>query len=368
MSEQGIRRFIRPDLRELAGYTPIEPVEVLAERLGIPPERIIKLDGNENLYGPTPRARKALAEYNGYHIYPDPSQHRLRQALAEYAGVPLEYIVAGAGSDELIDLVFRALLSPGDKVLSAVPTFGMYSFSAEVNGAEFVGIPRREDFSLDMEAITAAIDYRTKLIVLPNPNNPSGNLLSRMELEALLYTGLPIVIDEAYIEFAEAESLTPLVPERENLIVLRTFSKWAGLAGLRIGFGVLPLPLVDLLMTIKPPYTPNVAAEVAALASLEDRETAGERIAAIVAERERLFAALQEVPFLDPLPSRANFLLCRVLNGDAKLLRQRLAERGIFVRYFDTSRLAGYIRISVGRPEHTDALVAALAEIGAVHA
>lgn len=363
----GIQHFIRPDLQTTDGYQAIEPVETLAERLGVPPERIIKLDGNENLYGPTPRTLQAIAAYQDYHIYPDPAQRRLREALGRYAGVPADYIVAGAGSDELIDLIFRALLRPGDKVLSAVPTFGMYSFSARVNAAQFIGVPRKEDFSLDLEAMKAAIDERTKLIILPSPNNPSGNLISPAELQALLALELPLVIDEAYIEFAGVDSIAPLVPAHEHLIVLRTFSKWAGLAGLRLGFGILPLPLVDVLMTIKPPYTPNVAAEIAALAALADWETAAQRIAAIVAERERLFAALAAVPFLTPLPSRGNFILCRVLEGEARLLRERLAERGIFIRYFDTPQLRDYIRISVGKPEHTDALVTALHEIGAVH-
>lgn len=363
----GIMPFVRADLRQMPGYAAIEPVETLAERLGVPPHRIIKLDGNENLYGPTPSVLQALAAYNAYHIYPDPTQRRLRRAFGEYVGVAPDYIVAGAGSDELIDLVFRALLRPGDIVLSATPTFGMYRFSAEVNGAHFLGVPRREDFSLDLRALEAAIDARTKIIAVPSPNNPTGNLLGRSELDALLATGLPVVIDEAYIEFAAAESVARLVPERENLIVLRTFSKWAGLAGLRIGFGVVPAPLAALLLTIKPPYTPNVAAEVAALASLADRATAAERIAAIVAERERLFSLLTGIPFLQPFPSQANFLLCRVLHGDARRLQEKLAKRGIFIRCFDSPELTNYIRISIGLPEHTEALVTALQEIGAVY-
>src|SRR5581483_6832099 len=139
----------------------------------------------------------------------------------------------GAGSDELIDLLVRALAGPGDEILTAEPTFGMYSFTAGVNNVGFVAVARNDDFSLDMEAIRDAITARTKLIVLPSPNNPTGNLVSVSELETLLALDLPVVMDEAYIEFSDAPSTIGLVPERENLIVLRTFSKWAGLAGLR---------------------------------------------------------------------------------------------------------------------------------------
>jgi histidinol-phosphate aminotransferase len=162
--------------------------------------------------------------------------------------------------------------------------------------------------------------------------------------------------------------MVSLVPEFENLIVLRTFSKWAGLAGLRVGFGVMSQALVELLMTIKPPYTPNVAAEVAAIESLADWETAITRIDAIKLERSRLFDALKKLPFLEPIESEANFILCRVLDGDARLITQRLAERGIFIRYFDNKLMRDYIRISVGLPQHTDLLLEALLEIGAVNA
>jgi histidinol-phosphate aminotransferase len=153
------------------------------------------------------------------------------------------------------------------------------------------------------------------------------------------------------------------VPEHANLIVLRTFSKWAGLAGMRAGYGVMPPDLARVLMAIKPPYNINVAAEVAVLASLEDRGTLLEHIALIVAERERLLAGLSAVPYLSPWPSQANFILCRVTRGSARALRDRLRERGIFLRYFGRPGLDDCIRVSVGRPEHTDALLAALAEV-----
>ena len=358
-----IARFVRPELLRMAGYEPVEPVEVVAARLGVPAERIVKLDGNENLYGPSPGVLTALAGHSGYNIYPDPDQRRLREALAGYVGVPPEYIVAGAGSDELIDLLGRALLSPGDRVIDLVPTFGMYAFTTAVCGGEYTPVRRRSDFSVDVAAVAAAVDERTKVIFTASPNNPSGNLLGREELDRLLALGVPVVLDEAYVEFSGGSAVRN-VPERGSLIVLRTFRKWASLAGLRAGYGVMPRPLAELLMVIKPPYNVNVAAEAAILASLGERELLMERVRAIRAERERLTALLARVAFLRPWPSVANFVLCDVRRGDARTLRDGLRRRGIFIRYFDKPGLRDRVRISVGRPEHTDMLLAALREMG----
>lgn len=357
-----IRGLLRPELREHGQYEPIEPVEVLAGRLGVAAERIVKLDGNENLYGPSPRVRAALAAYAGYHIYPDPDQRAVRAALAGYTGVPEEHIVAGAGSDELIDLIARALLSPGDGVIDLTPTFGMYSFTTSVCGGRTVAVLRRADFSVDVDAVARAVNQRTKIVFAASPNNPSGNRLSREELDALLALPLLVVLDEAYVEFSGG-SYARMVPERENLVVLRTFSKWAGLAGVRAGYGLMPPDLARVLMAIKPPYNVSVPAEVAILASLEDREALLINVRRIVDERERLRGLLADVPYLKPWPSEANYILCRVTRGSARGLRDQLRERGIFLRYFDRPGLEDCIRISVGRPEHTDALLVALSEV-----
>ena len=347
----------------MGGYEPVEPVAACAERFGIPPERIAKLDGNENLYGPCQAAVEAVAR-TPFEIYPDPDQRRLRAALAEYTGLPPERIVAGAGSDELIDLVARAVLAPGDAIIDCPPSFGMYRFTAEVCGASVRSIPRQADFTLDSGALARQIDERTKLLFLTSPNNPSGNLLSPEELEHCLALGPWVVVDEAYIEFAGlVNSYARLVVQHENLIVLRTFSKWAGLAGLRLGYALLPSAFADILRRIKQPYTPNVAAEAAGIASLEHRGELMERVAAVVAERERLLGALARFDYLSPIPSRANFILCRVLRGSASALRDRLRERGVFLRYFDRDPLRGCIRISVARPHETALLLEALAAI-----
>ncbi len=356
---------IRPDVARMDAYTPILPFDVLSEQLGIPPDALVKLDANENPYGAPPAVRAALADLPYAHIYPDPESRHLRRALADFHGVPLENILAGAGADELIDLILRLFLRPGDRVLNCPPTFGMYAFDTAVNGGVVVNVPRRADFSLDLEAIEeVARRERPRLLFLASPNNPDGNLLPGDVLERLLALPLYVVLDEAYIEFAPpGSSRIRLAMQRENLIVLRTFSKWAGLAGLRVGYGVFPAALMPHLWKIKQPYNVSTAAGAAALAALRHAEVltvTGERI---VAERSRLFAALQAIPWLEPYPSQANFVLCRVRGRDAAQVKVRLAQQGILIRYFNKPGLRDHIRISVGRPEHTDVLLKALRAI-----
>jgi histidinol-phosphate aminotransferase len=362
ISPEDIEGLLRPELKAMKAYTPIEPTDVLSQRVKIPQEKVIKLDGNENPYGCSARVKQALANYAFYHLYPDPEQRELRKALEEYTGISSEYIIAGSGSDELIDLILRLFVEPGDKVINCPPTFGMYSFSTDVSGGKVVSIARKQDFSIDVAAIKEAIDKRTKVIFVASPNNPSGNVTSEQVILELLHSAAVVVVDEAYFEFSGI-TVAPLVPKYSNLIVLRTFSKWAGLAGLRVGYGIFPINMVKYLMKIKQPYNVNAAAQVAALESLKDMNYLRGTIKAIVDEREQLLTRLGQLDWLKVYPSQANFILCSVLNGKAKAIHKGLQKKGIFVRYFDTPQLKDCLRISVGKPEHTDALIATLKEI-----
>ncbi|HET9905325.1 MAG TPA: aminotransferase class I/II-fold pyridoxal phosphate-dependent enzyme, partial [Anaerolineales bacterium] len=197
---------IRAHLNSLPPYTPIEPFEVLSTRLGRLPEQIIKLDANENPYGPLPEVRVALGKLDFPHIYPDPESRALRKSLAEFTGIPTEYLLAGAGADELIDLLMRVILEPGDSVLSCPPTFGMYSFDAELNAARVIEVPRRADFSLDMASIRKAIEtHQPRILFLATPNNPDGSMPDAKLIDELLELPLLVVLDEAYIEFADSQ-------------------------------------------------------------------------------------------------------------------------------------------------------------------
>ncbi len=387
-----INELIRPGLAAMKGYAAIEPVEILEQRTG---RRIIKLDGNENPYGCSPKVYQALSDYSYYHIYPDPEQRILRRALEEYTGLSFEYIVCGNGSDELIDLILRLFLQSGDEVINCPPTFGMYPVSTDVCDGKVVDVSRDENFAVDIPGIKRALNEKTKVIFIASPNNPTGNGIIEEEVIELVGTGRIVVVDEAYFEFSNM-TMAKLVLEHPNLVVLRTFSKWAGLAGLRIGYGIFSTEIAAYLMKIKPPYNINVAAQAAVLASLADIDYLRSNVAKITAERERLLTKLGELEWLKPYPSQANFILCSLHcssgsfssrqpepsapyhseasprchseersdeESPAKQTWRQLRKKGIFVRYYDSPGLENCLRISVGKPGDTDALINALKEI-----
>lgn len=356
-------KFIRPHLLHTKPYAYVSPLEALSEDIGVAAEEVIKLDGNENPYGCSPRVREALFNYPYYHIYPDSEQRQLRKALEGYVGVSSDRLLAGSGSDELIDWIVRLFVEPGDKVINCAPTFGMYPFSTETGGGKIIEVPRDENFAVDVPVVKKAIMKEgAKLIFIASPNNPTGNATPERDILDLLETGIMVVLDEAYYEFS-GETLVPLAGNHDNLIILRTFSKWAGLAGLRVGYGIFPQKIARHLMRVKPPYNVNIAAQIAALESLKDLDYLQPTIRAIIAERERLFTRLAEIKWLKPYPSKANFILCHVSGRPARGVHQELRKKGISVRYFDTPHLGDCLRISVGKPEHTDALIAALMQI-----
>jgi len=228
---------------------------------------------------------------------------------------------------------------------------------------KFFEVIRDKNFCVDVNDVKKAITEKTKLILLATPNNPTGTIMPREDILEVLDTGIPVVVDEAYYEFT-GETVAPLVGQYRNLMVLRTFSKWAGLAGLRIGYGLFPTKIADCLLRIKEPYSVNVAAQVAVRESLKDVDYLMNNVKTIIAERERLFSRLKGIEWLKPYPSQANFILCSVMRSGARELRQKLEDRGILVRYFNQPLLKDSVRISIGRPEENDILIETLNEIG----
>jgi histidinol-phosphate aminotransferase len=360
---EDIEKLVRIDMTRFGAYSPCQSPDVIAKKLGIPEKDIIKLDANENPYGCSPKVRQALADYPYLNIYPDAAQTALREELAGYVKLGSEYIVAGNGSDELIDLLLRMFVSPGDEVITTVPTFDMYRFCTQVCCGKVVEVVRSRDFEVDVPAIKAALTARTRLIFITNPNNPTGTLVPREDILELTKIGLPLVIDEAYYEFC-GQTAVDLVPRCRNLMVLRTFSKWAGLAGLRVGYGVFTPKIAEILLKIKPPYNVNMAAIVAARESLKDYRYLLGTVEKMKDDRHRLFTKLKQVDFLKPVPSQANFILCEVIKGKADFLKDELEKQGILVRYYKTPLLKNYIRISVGKPEQTDKIMQALQILG----
>lgn len=354
---------MRPDLLELEEYVPIEPLEKLSERLGIPVEKIIKLDANENPYGCDPAALEALATNRVYHIYPDPTCLFLREALENFTGYAKERILVGSGSDELLELLIRLFVTPGDNIIDLAPTFGMYSFLGKLYQAEVRSVLRNpQTYTVDLDATLQAVNDRTKIIFVCTPNNPTGNPTSEATLRALLGTGKLVVVDEAYHDFA-GTSYANLTHEYDNVVVLRTFSKLSGLAGLRVGYGIFPPQIIKHLWKIKQPYNVTVAGQAAATASLKDPAWLHEKVGLIVAERARLFELLQSLDGIEPLPSTSNFIFCRVHRGQARLIKETLETRGVFIRYFNKPLLQNAFRITVGTPEQTDILMTNLSEV-----
>jgi histidinol-phosphate aminotransferase len=351
-------------VQNLPAYVPGESVESLAARLGRSPESIIKLDANENNYGAPPAVHKALANLDYSHRYPDAEQRDLRAALSSYTGVSADFLLAGNGSDELLSLMSQVLLEPGDSILVCPPTFSMYAFYAHLKNCNVIEVPRRADFSLDVDGIISTAQANSpKIIFIDAPGNPTGIGLSPAWFEKLLALPALIVIDEAYIEFSDVSSHMINVPKHDNLVVLRTFSKWAGLAGFRIGYGAFPKWLGDALWQAKSPYNVTVPAMTAAIAALSELDTLKANISRIITEREHLAVELNKFSGLTVFPSETNFLLVRVepeFGKSAAEVCDVLKEQGILIRLFEKMNS---LRITIGKPEEIDAVLEALKKV-----
>ncbi len=357
--------IFRSDVDELTPYKPVAPFDVLAEQLGIPVEKIVKLDANENPYGASPRVKAVLAQFPFPHIYPDPAARHLRDALSAYLSVPAEHIIIGSGGDEVIDMLLRLVINPGDAIINTPPTFGMYPINARLNRAEVIDVPRRADFSLDVPAIEQAVanNPRAKVLFLTSPNNPNGGITPMETLERLLRLPILIMWDEAYAEFC-GQNTAPLVLKHPNLIVLRTFSKWAGLAGLRLGYGIFPAPIAEMMWRVKSPYNANVLAQEAALASLQDLDYLMDTVQKIIAARDQFLQDVTAIEWLHPYPSHSNFVLAKVGGGrTAEGVQNALKQQGILVRNYTPSGLRGHLRIGIGKPEDMKRLLDTLAKL-----
>jgi histidinol-phosphate aminotransferase len=314
----------------------------------------IFLDANENAFG-SPLSVS-------YNRYPDPLQWKLKQRIAEIKGVPVPHIFIGNGSDEVIDIVFRAFCNPGlDNVIVCPPTYGMYEVSAHINDVQIHTVPLTPQFQLNLDGMEDAVDEHTKLIFICSPNNPTGNAINRADIELLLnnFKGI-VVIDEAYINYSRHKSFIQELTEYPNLVVMQTLSKAWGLAALRVGMAFSSIPIIDVMNKIKPPYNVNEASQQLALEALGNVTQVNEWIRETVQERERLAVAFGELPVVTRVyPSDANFLL--VKTTDPKAIYTYLADKGIVVRNRSKVELcAGCLRITIGTPEENRQLTEAM--------
>lgn len=339
---------IRSDIGDFSEYVPVQSAEALAYAQKVTIDRIDKLDAGENVWGPSPYVKRALSRFKGYQFYPDPSYISLREKLAEYVGVEKERIFVSNGGDELIDLLLRLVLNVGDKVIDIPLTFSSYKITAALNRGVVVNVPRREDFSVDVDAVLKNIDEMVKMVFICNPNNPTGTVTSRSEIERILKKGTFVCVDEAYIEFG-GQSCVPLLRKYDNLIILRSFSKWAGIAGLRLGYGLASETIVRQLMKIKQPYNVNIAAVIAGIASLEDESYREQMIKRIKDERDRMYKAIVEMKSYLVTKSNGNFLFIQAPQVMIDKIQKELINAGIAVRALSVNGETA-LRITIGKP------------------
>lgn len=356
---------LAPDwIRTLAPYPPGKPIEELEREYGISDS--IKLASNENPLGPSPRALTAIKEaLNQLHRYPDGSCYYLKRALARKLGVSPDAIVFGNGSNELIELAVRTFLRPGDEAIMADQAFVIYRLVVQAQGGRARVVPLRH-YTHHLEAIADAITPATRMVFLANPNNPTGTIFFRDEWEEFLARvpeDVIIVMDEAYFEYVDdpryPDSLSSHTPTRA-LLTLRTFSKIYGLAGLRIGYGIAPPVLVDLMDRVRAPFNVNSLAQAAAVAALEDEEHV-KRTREVNRQGMEFLRREFERLGLEYVPSWANFILVRVGNGAR--VYEALLRRGVIVRPMGVYGFPEHLRISIGTPEENERCIAALKQV-----
>ncbi|MEB2313724.1 MAG: histidinol-phosphate transaminase [Sorangiineae bacterium] len=356
--------LVTPGIESLRPYEAGKPIEELARELGV--TDAVKLASNENPLGPSPRAveaaRAALTEANRY---PDAATYRLREKLAAHHRVGMNEVLPGNGSNELIELVIRTFTTTADHLVFAEPSFVVYRLAAVAHGTPFTAVPLRNE-THDLDAMAEAVTERTKLLIVANPNNPTGTYVGRASLERL-FRRLPseviVVMDEAYLEYADAADYVGGLELRalhERLISLRTFSKIYGLAGLRVGYAVGSAELLGYMNRVRAPFNVNSIGQVAAMAALEDVEHVTRSREVNARERARLFEALGRFAGVRVVPSQTNFLFVDFAR-DAREIYDALLRLGVIIR--PLGPLVTSARITVGRPDENDRLLAALAQV-----
>lgn len=343
-----IESLIRPNIARLKPY-------VCARHIS---QEGILFDANENAFGSV-----VTAPLDGeLNRYPDPSSLELRTALSKFLNVDICSTFIGVGSDEVIDLLMRIFVDPDEEILIFEPTYGMYRVAGEINGVKIKTCLLNEEFQIDFSEFSKMVTKKTKMIFLASPNSPTGNLIKEVDIEKLCKTfrGI-VVVDEAYVEFSSESSFVSRVKDFENLVVLRTFSKAWGLAGLRVGYCIANPKTIEYLNKIKPPYNLNRLSSFLAVKALENYEKLFEFRDKITQERKRLAHELKKLG-CKVFPSEANFLMVQV--PDASGIVKKLARDGLIVRDFSTKpRLKDCFRISVGTPEQNRLLIQALSQI-----
>jgi histidinol-phosphate aminotransferase len=345
--------IFRKNILDIKPYVPGKPIDEVERELKI--KNIIKLASNENPWGASPKALAALTQQiNNIHLYPDGNAYYLKQSLAEQLSIQQDNIIIGNGSDELIKMIAETFINPGDEIIIPDPTFSEYEFAAKVMGGKAIKVKTKE-FRIDLMTTLKQVTEKTKLVFICNPNNPTGTIVLKAELESFL-SQLPekiiVVFDEAYYEYVENENYVSginYITQRENTIVLRTFSKIYGLAGLRIGYGIANKRLIGLINRVREPFNTNSLAQVAAVASLNDDAYREKCKELNLLGKQWLYQELEKLK-LNYIPSETNFVLIDV-KRDASVIYEKLLKEGVIIRSCASFGLPNYIRVTIGKPE-----------------
>lgn len=358
-----IEKLVREEVKGIPAYVPGRRKEEVAERYGVALEKVVKLASNENPLGPSPLAvrevKKVLGEVN---LYPDADALELRSKIADYLRVGRGNIIVGNGSDEVIELAVKAFLNKGEEAVIPSPSFSLYRSLVKLYSGRVVEFLLTKEFEYDARAILEKINRRTKLVFLCSPNNPTGTCASMEDLEKLLEEDVVIILDEAYAEFAE-RSCVELVKKHENLLVLRTFSKAFGLAGMRVGYGVADRKTIGYLMRVKLPFNVSLLAQRAAIKALEDKGHLTRTLREVKEGRDLLSKELGKIKGIKVYPSQANFLLANLegTGRDSRELAEDLFKQGVIIRDCSIFGMGnGYIRVSIGRKEENQRFLKAL--------
>ena len=354
MDNFDFKDYIQSNLSEITGYQALSYPEKL--------RNFIKLDGNENPYGPSKKAIEALSQREDFHLYPD-SPDKLRHKIADSLNVLPENIVCSAGADAIINLIFSSFKKQDFKLLIIKPTFGMYKHDAVINNLLFDEIDLEIAYHPNGHYLdTSLFSHKKHAFIFAIPNNPTGGIMEKQSILKLLDAGHLVIIDEAYIKFSKYQSYVELTNKYKNLIVIQTFSKWAGLAGLRLGYGVMHYELSTILNAIQQPYTITNYAIDAAMISLDDVEYLDSNVKKIIETKDNFNKQLVDITNITPINSEGNFILCRINKGENTDFQKFLFEKNILVRSYSEVELKKYVRISIGTPKNMEYVIKVIKE------
>lgn len=358
------KKLAGQNIVDLVPYKPGKPIKELERELGIADS--VKLASNENPIGCSPRAKDAIIElFDEISRYPLGDAFYLRETVSKFYNISGDRLLFGTGSNEIIELAIRTFLSEGEEVLSPAPSFSVYGIISQAAGKSCKWVPVTDEFKFDFDALAEAIDEKTRMVFLANPNNPTGEFFTQSELDGFMKKvpeDVIVIMDEAYIEYADASDFPDtlkMLDTYKNMFLMRTFSKAYGLAALRVGYVIACEEAIDLMNRVRQPFNTNMAAQVAAKAAMEDQDHLKTVVAVNKAGKDYLYAEFEKLR-LKYVPTQANFILVNVKNGE-KVFNELLKE-GVIVRYLGPG-LAEWVRVSIGNKKENEVFIEKLQKV-----